>query len=405
MSNTITTAIDKLTAIEAYLNAKYFKRAFQIRACLAAVVAGENVVMVGPPGTAKSDIARDVLTLTHEGGEYEQIFQPFITPDAVIGKMDIIEYQNGHYQTDTTGRLTSPRVTGAFLDEIFKAPGKVTSSLLDILNERTIKLEGDEMPRNLSLECCIGASNELPEGFGGRRKGEIDQTAYWDRWTVRVKVQDDLTDKDLVAILRQQYEPPARPEPLTTEERHGLMQAAHEVTWADSNPLLQARKLMGDRGVKISVRRFKKLMHVAKAHAVCDGSSRCRLDDYVFAVKTGMWHDDPDISKVFEILPELGSPADQTLAAAIEKIQEVAAAAQEGLKRAETLNALKEASLELKEETAAVRLVLEGINEVELSEPARKAEVEGEYDAFLEELREKFKARFLELQKGESFEF
>ena len=149
-----------------------------------AAVAQEPLLLVGPPGTAKSDIVlkfKDALGLD-EGDYFEYMLTRFTEPSEIIGAIDIKELREGKYIRRKEGKLPTARLV--FLDEIFKSNSAILNILLTIINERKFYQEGK--PEPVPLKVLFAATNEIPE------QGEL--AALKDRFVLKVQsrpVQDD----------------------------------------------------------------------------------------------------------------------------------------------------------------------------------------------------------------------
>ena len=151
---------------------------------LVAAVAQEPLLLVGPPGTAKSDLVlkfKDALGLG-EGDYFEYMLTRFTEPSEVLGPIDINLLRQGRYIRRERGKLPSAHLV--FLDEIFKSNSAILNSLLTIINER--KFYQDGTPQPVRLRVLFAATNEIPE------QGEL--AALKDRFVLKVEsrsVQDE----------------------------------------------------------------------------------------------------------------------------------------------------------------------------------------------------------------------
>jgi len=147
-------------------------------------VAQEPLLLVGPPGTAKSDLVlkfKDALGM-EEGDYFEYMLTRFTEPSEIIGAIDIKELREGKYIRKKEGKLPTAKL--AFLDEIFKSNSAILNILLTIINEK--KFYQDGTPEPVPLKILFAATNEIPE------QGEL--AALKDRFVLKVQsrpVQDD----------------------------------------------------------------------------------------------------------------------------------------------------------------------------------------------------------------------
>ena len=123
--------------------------------CLAG---GENLFMLGPPGTAKSALVHE-LAMRLEGRVFDYLLTRFTEPNELFGPFDIRKLREGELLTNTEGML--PEASLVFLDELLNANSAILNSLLNVLNERVFR-RGREH-RKLPLLMVVGASNRLPE--------------------------------------------------------------------------------------------------------------------------------------------------------------------------------------------------------------------------------------------------
>ena len=121
-------------------------------------VAGEHMLVIGPPGTAKSEAVRRVAHAT--GGRYfEYLLGRFTEPSEIFGPVVLRKLKEGVVETETSGML--PEAEIAFLDELFLGSTAILNTLLGILNERTFRRGHTHV--SCPLRVCVGTSNALPE--------------------------------------------------------------------------------------------------------------------------------------------------------------------------------------------------------------------------------------------------
>ncbi len=167
----------RLRRLISALDEAFEERGPQVRFSLLSMLAGHHVLLLGPPGTAKSALARALCTCFVEAQYFEYLLSRFTHPDELFGPVSIPGLKTEDYRRLTEGFLPTAHV--AFLDEIFKANSAILNSLLTIVNERVFHhgRHRDGVP----LIGLIGASNELPDPDGGLE-------ALYDRFLVRLAV-------------------------------------------------------------------------------------------------------------------------------------------------------------------------------------------------------------------------
>jgi MoxR-like ATPase len=227
-----------------------------------AVVAGEHVLVIGPPGTAKSEAVRRVARATG-GGYFEYLIGRFTEPSEIFGPVDLRKLREGVVETETRGML--PEAEVAFLDEIFLGSTAILNTLLGILNERVFRRGHTVL--SCPLRICVGASNALPDDSG--------LAAFADRFLVRVFVEP-IADPRIEELLEAGWSSGA-----SVSAAAGLAdldQLAAAVRSADLSgvrPVLaQAVRLLRGAGVQLTDRRTVKVQRLIAAAAVMDGRSK-----------------------------------------------------------------------------------------------------------------------------------
>jgi MoxR-like ATPase len=289
----------KIQTLLNQLNHGLVEREDTLKTALLTVLAGENLVLIGPPGTGKSLIARRIAeSLAHSSdnnGYFEYLLTKFSTPEEIFGPLSIAELKADRFKRNTAGYL--PTVNMAFLDEIFKASSSILNALLTILNER-IYHNGAE-PQRVPMQALIAASNELPTD-------QEELSALYDRFLVRSFVvyvsQDNLS--------RLFENPGAMPElsKLTAADLDSIQRTAESITTPPEiveamQRIWQLHKetFKEDRRESLSDRRLKKVIELLRVSAVTNGRSQVDFSD-VFLLKDCLWNHQENAIKVRDLI-------------------------------------------------------------------------------------------------------
>lgn len=247
------------------------ERDVPVRLALIAALAGEHLLMLGPPGTAKSLIARRLHLAFAESTYFERLLTRFTVPEELFGPLSIKGLEEDRYERLTNAYL--PTASIAFLDEIFKANSAILNALLTLLNER--EFDNGATRIKTPIVAVIGASNELPEGE------ELD--ALFDRFLVRLHVGPVSKDAFPSLLALRGHDAPEIPDhmKLTPADLTAAQEAAELVEVPEDVVALvcELRDWCTAQEISVSDRRWRKVLKLLQVSAITNGRSRVSVWD------------------------------------------------------------------------------------------------------------------------------
>ncbi len=293
------------------MGAQFLDKQEIIRLMTVSAIAGEHMVIVGPPGTAKSAMI-DMFAKLVDARYFEYLLTRFTEPNELFGPVDISAFREGRYTRRLEHMLPTAEIV--FLDEIFKSNSAILNSLLHVINERKFQ-NGPEVV-HVPLISLYAASNEVPN--------DDNLAAMFDRFLVRV-LSDNLDSYHFHELMKKGVSLELRkmtgrglPDPsgratVPTEIRPVIsardlraiqtnfdkfMQFPEEFLTKYKGLVFQIRS----EGISVSDRRAVKLLKLFAASAVFDG--RTRVHDGDFFVLRHIWN---NLDQV-ELLEEIVNP-------------------------------------------------------------------------------------------------
>lgn len=303
-----------LGAVRAELKSLVVERDEAVDGLLVALLAREHVLLLGPPGTAKSMLARELVRRLEGARLFEWLLTKFSTPEELLGPPSLPALEAGRYERVTEGKL--PEAEVAFLDEIFKANSAILNALLSLLAERTFH-QGARATQ-VPLETVVGASNELPD--------EEELAALYDRFLLRFTVGYVEQDQRFSTLLTAPPPPEAPQARLTRADLEALRAQVARVVVPEGlvEDLVELRRSLVGEGVIASDRRWRKSLGLLRASALLEGREEAGPADLAW-LEHVLWTDPEEQPKVREAVAKVSGGSDEEAKKLLFQAQEIQA--------------------------------------------------------------------------------
>jgi len=302
---------EKILRLEQELNDQFLERRDVIRGLLVGLLTKQHVLLLGPPGTAKSMLVNDLCSRI-SGSYFQWLLARTSTPEELFGPISLKALEQDSYKRVTTGKL--PEASVAFIDEIFKCNSAVLNTMLSVLNERVFFNDGN--PVKVPLEIAVGASNELPED-----REELG--ALWDRFLLRYTVDYIKDPQNFEKLLEIGSNNGTATTTITGQE---LQKARKELEAVGVsrviNRIQELRRKMVELNIPVSDRRWRQSLALVKAHAWLAGRDQASDDDLEI-LTAALWIEPGQIPQVRQAIMSLANPLDMEAADLMDAAMEI----------------------------------------------------------------------------------
>jgi MoxR-like ATPase len=285
-------AQEKLKKMREELKQSFLERGDLIDGALSALLCSQHVLIIGPPGTAKSMLA-DEICRRIEGARYFQwLLTRFSTPEEIFGAVSLKALEEDDYRRVTSHKLPEAHI--AFLDEIFKSNSSILNAILTLINERLFH-NGKEVVR-VPLLTLFGASNELPE--------DDELMALYDRFLLRFVVGYIVEDFRFLRMLEAPSE--AERTVITLEELTEMQQQVRDVSIPAHiyRTIADIRRELGKKNIVASDRRYRQSLPLLQAHSFLSGDKEVQEKE-LFFLDHVLWRDPGEQAQVRATIREL----------------------------------------------------------------------------------------------------
>lgn len=248
-----------------------------------AMLAGEHVLFVGPPGVAKS-LTLDAIMRLIDGVGFDLLMTKFTALEELFGPFSLRELENDRFVRCTARKL--PEAHTAYLDEIFKCSPAILNALLRIMNEGTF--DAGHGPVKVPLRLMVASSNEYPRDDDGLH-------AMLDRFLIRKNVKPVSTSVGRHKLLWGGDHTPKLSVQISLQELEDAREEVKQIPWSD-----EARKTLDTildklkaEGIRPSDRRQYKALRVAQAAAYYDGAAEVE-PEHLEVLANVLWDDPQD---------------------------------------------------------------------------------------------------------------
>lgn len=276
------------------LRSRLFERDEVIEGALCALLTGNHMLIIGPPGTAKSQLVHEVCKRIDGARYFQWLLTKFTTPEEIFGAVSLKGLENDEYRRVINGKIPEAHI--AFLDEVFKASSSILNTLLTIMNERIFYNSTDVV--QVPLISLFGASNELPSE-------EDELEALYDRFLLRYVVDYVKEDFRFLKMLHTE-EIDEGVTSITLDEIQKCQSHVNDIPVPPHVIKLvsRLRSELKKKGIVLSDRRYKQSISLLRSKAYLSGRDEV-IESDLNILENVLWRDPGEVGEIKAVIYQL----------------------------------------------------------------------------------------------------
>ena len=299
--------VKKMTKAETALRKFFREREDVIHGLALSAVTRHHILLLGPPGTAKSAIIAAFVrifqcVIDDPRAYFRKLFSKGLPIDEVTGGLDIKELENGRYKRNVDGFLPSARFGNA--EELYKGGDMNANIMLDMTDESRSFRNGDE-DLNVPLEFLAASSNEVYEGTMSE--------AFHDRLAQKYWVPQMQEKSNFIEMLRNRADNAERPDltklAISDDELKAAQEMCREVEVPDAilEILFDLRNEFKQDSIEITNRHMNFAIDIVKGEAFLAGRMRVEADD-LQVLQHVLWNMPDEIDVARKLVLRVSNP-------------------------------------------------------------------------------------------------
>ena len=316
----IASVIKRLNAISAEMKRFIYERDDVIDDIIRALVAQHHVLLLGPPGTAKTFLAKEITSRITGARLFSWLLNKSSDPSEILGPISLKSMEQDKFKRILDGKIADCEV--CYLDEIYKANEPALNALLSILNERVVFNDGQAHP--VPLKILIASSNEVPEEGDGLEA--IHDRLMLKHWVMNIQDKGNRGKMMQEHARRTAYgaQNNFAKTVISLDELIFINNAMRMVT-VDAGTyksLTSALNQLDKEGIRFSDRKLNWCIDIIRAQAILSGRMATVSDD-ILSLVYALWEDWSDVEKIREILLKCVNPLKSVIESELASIKQL----------------------------------------------------------------------------------